>query len=115
MIEVSYLTLIVWAVLGFGFVYLVCDKLSKKAFLDQSFDEVDQFFKQEWNGEKNDELMAWYRVRRRLLSNKRASKDQMQGWIYALETRIDQCRERNSTFKVVDVKGGRPALIHNQN
>lgn len=90
-------------------------RLSRQVFIDKAFEEADKLHNQEWSGKKSDELMAWYRVRKRLLSNNRATKAHRQAWMYAVEVRISQCRARNKTFRTVNVAGGKPTVISTQN
>ena len=95
--------------------YAIGHRLYCQAFRDRAFEEVDLLFKNAWDGSRYDEILAWYRVRNKVISMKHEPKIHRQALLDALEIRISQCRERNKTFRTVHFSGGKPTVINTQN
>lgn len=90
-------------------------RLYCQAFRDRAFEQVDLLFKNAWDGSKSDELLTWYRVRKKVLSMKYIPKLERQALLSAVEFRIGQCRARNKTYRTVHFSGGKPTVINTQN
>jgi hypothetical protein len=94
---------------------LVIDYVQSKYINKRAFEQIDQLHKQEWNGEPGDELVAWFRVRNRVMTRRDATLKEYVALDHAVRTRIDQCRARNKRFTTVHRGPGRVTIISTQN
>jgi hypothetical protein len=95
--------------------FIVIDSIQSKYINKRAFEQIDQLHKQEWNGEPDDELIAWFRVRNRVMTRRDATLKEYVALDHAVRTRIDQCRARNKRFSTVHRGPGRFTTISTQN
>lgn len=73
--------------------------------LERTFSELDAMHIEEWNNIASDELIAWYRVRNRVMADRNISHEQRQQMLDAINIRVQQVRLANQQWYSVTRTG----------